>query len=235
MKTIKLLALTSAAALLAACGTAGESWKEVSQEKFLEEVCAVEDYQYAKAHVTGTAHTVTTTSGSGEQLEAALSAMQMSLGTTEEDMDIDLSFTYTDEGWVNDDPEAEESGLNANQVLVQMNHMEAYEKILPAEDSEETTEEDSEATPVIDIKPTLKFYSGKGWKIYQEIEGVGKSTSIMDEKAYMVSTDSDITMSMSQDLSAYGMDAVLEVTVRSISNIKIAYSGEYTALEATAA
>jgi len=226
MKALKTMALLSSAALLAACGTATAGWKEVSQEKFLEEVTAVEDYQYAVAHVTGKATATETIEGSGEQLDSLLSMMGMELGSNTEETEIDYTFNYTEDGWVCDDPDAAAAGIEGDKLFMQMNYKEAYKGLIVEETSEEETTEE-ETTEEVEIVPVTKFYSGKGWKIDSEVEGMGKTTMILDEKAYIVANDTDINFFVTQDFTARGYDAVITMSMRSVSTLKIAYSGEY--------
>ena len=252
MKTIKLLALTSAAALLAACGTTGGNtngnWKEVTAEEFVAKITAVEDYQPAKAaiHLESTTSTVIT--GEGDMWETFASQYASKLSeqqqTSSETKDINL--TYTEEGWVADNPEdAEDMKLDQ---FVQYNKEEMFASLLPS--SEEGTEETEDTS--IDLGQTIKFFTGKGYKIESEMtlavpaltEGVTgeanmKGTQIFDEKAWPIKMDMTTVATVHQDIPSPTNSEAVAVTLTTVTNdethMTITYSGVYTAPEATAA
>ena len=235
MKAIKLVALTSAAALLAACGTGGNGdttggWEEVDRETFIAGVTAVEDYQYLHAHVTGAYTATRALSGEGEDWDTVkdiiMSGNSMTSLVESETDDIDVALTYGEEGWEFDDPEdASELEQEAGQeVLFQLNKAEYFEGLIPEEASEDETEETEQ-----EIVTTVKLYSGKGWKVTLDAGDVQHLELVLDQKAWIVSESTTYSYAFTQDMSTYGYDAVVTMATTVEMNMAVAYSGEYVA------
>ena len=244
MKTIKLLALTSAAALLAACGTAGGNtngnWKEVPAEEFVAKITAVEDYQPAKAAIHFESTTSTVITGEGDMWETFVSQYASELSeqqqTSSETKDINL--TYTEEGWVADNPEdAEDMELGQ---FIQYNKEEMFASLLPS--SEEDTEETEDAS--IDLNQTIKFFTGKGYKTEGEmtmpfpIEGMtgevsANAVQIFDEHAWPIKMDMTNVTTVHQDMPNPTNPEAVGLTLTTVNNgethMTITYSGVYTA------
>ena len=246
MKTIKLLALTSAAALLAACGTAGGNtngnWKEVPAEEFVAKITAVEDYQPAKAAIHFESTTSTVITGEGDMWETFASQYASELSeqqqTSSETKDINL--TYTEEGWVADNPEdAEDMELGQ---FIQYNKEEMFASLLPS--SEEDTEETEDAS--IDLNQTIKFFTGKGYKVETEmtmpvpaiIEGMtgevsANAVQIFDEHAWPIKMDMTNVTTVHQDMPNPTNPEAVGLTLTTVNNgethMTITYSGVYTA------
>lgn len=250
MKTIKLLALTSAAALLAACGTAGGNtngnWKEVPAEEFVAKITAVEDYQPAKAsiHLETTTNTVITGEGDIWETYASAHASELSEQQQTSSETKDINLTYTEEGWVADNPEDAE-GMELDQ-FAQYNKEEMFPGLLPS--SEEGAEETEDTS--IDLGQKVKFFTGKGYKVESEMtmpipfEGITgemniNATEIFDEKAWPIKMDSTSLTTVHQDVASTSDPETILMSMTYVTtvetNASITYSGVYTAPEATAA
>lgn len=252
MKTIKLLALTSAAALLAACGTAGGNtngnWKEVTAEEFVGQITAVEDYQPAKAAIHLETTTTTVITGEGDMWEqyASMKASDLSEQQQTSSETKDINLTYTERGWVADNPEDAE-GMQLSQ-FVQYNKEDMFADLLPS--SEESPEETADTS--IDLGQKIKFFTGKGYKVESEMtmplpieleEGMTgemkiNAAEIFDEKAWPIKMDSTTLTTMHQDFASPTDPETIAMSVTYVTtvetNASITYSGVYTA-PATAA
>ena len=250
MKTIKLLALTSAAALLAACGTTGGNtngnWKEVTAEEYVAKITAVEDYQPAKAAIHLETTTSTVISGEGDMWEsyASLNASALSDQQQTSSETKDINITYTEDGWVADNPEVADD-MDLDQI-VQYNKEEMFPGLLPS--SEEGTEETEDTS--IDLGQKIKFFTGKGYKTEGEmtmpfpIEGMTgevniKATQIFDEKAWPIKIDSTTLTTIHRDVASPTDAETIAMSITYVTTAEmhasITYSGVYTAPEATAA